>query len=393
MTTWILGGMRTPMGRLGGGLAEVRPDDLLAEVFTALGKRNVWLDPASIDDVFAGDANGAGEDNRNVARMAVLLAGWPASVPAVTVNRLCGSGLEAVVGAHRAIATGDASIAVAGGVESMSRAPWIIPKPERAYPHADATAYSSTLGWRMVNPRLDSTWTVSLGQGAEIAAERFGITRQAQDAFARRSHERAHAAWRRGDFDDEVVPVDGADLAVDENVRDADGLRGLDALRPAFVETGTVTAGNASPLSDGAAAMLLADDATVMRHDLQPLARIVATGVVGVEPHLFSIGPVGAANRALERAGLRWDDIDAVELNEAFASQALACLAQWPDLDPDCVNPVGGAIALGHPLGCSGTRILVTLVHQLQRTGGRYGLATLCIGVGQGLAVIVEATE
>lgn len=388
---WVLDAVRTPIGRHGGALAQVRPDDLAAGALAALLRRHPGLDPARIDDVFLGDANGAGEDNRDVARMAVLLAGLPVSVPGVTVNRLCGSGMEAVVEASRAIATGDADLVVAGGVESMSRAPWVLPKPEQGYPRADATMYSTTLGWRMVNPRMPRQWTVSLGEGAEILAERHGISREAQDAFALESHRRAAAAWDSGAFADEAVAVEGAGLSRDEGIRTDTSSARLAALRPAFRPDGTVTAGNASQLSDGASTLLLAGETSAASLGVEPLARIAARAVSAVEPHLYGIGPVEAARRALKRAGVGWSELAVVELNEAYAAQALACLAEWPELDPAIVNPLGGAIALGHPLGCSGARILTTLAWQLRRSGGGYGLAAMCIGVGQGIAVVLEA--
>jgi len=387
---YVLDAVRTPIGRYGGALAAVRPDDLAATVLSGLIARSPGLDPATIDDVLMGDANGAGEDNRNVARMAVLLAGLPPTVPAATVNRLCGSGLEAVIGASRAIATGDASLCVAGGVESMSRAPWVLPKPERGYPRASETLHSTTLGWRMVNPAMPPQWTVPLGEGAELLADRYGIGRDAQDAFAVGSHHRAAEAWAAGRFADEVVPVPGAELDRDESIRPDTTLAALSALNPAFRPQGTVTAGNSSPLNDGAAALLLADEAGAAAAGRAPLARIVARAVSGIEPQFYGIGPVRAATTALKRAGLGWGDLAAVELNEAFAAQSLACLAEWPDLDPGIVNVDGGAIAIGHPLGCSGARILGSLAWQLHRNGGGHGLAAICIGVGQGLAVVLE---
>jgi acetyl-CoA acetyltransferase family protein len=387
---YILDAVRTPIGRYGGALATVRPDDLAATVLSGLMARSPDLDPAAVDDVLMGDANGAGEDNRNVARMAVLLAGLPPTVPAATVNRLCGSGLEAAIGASRAIAAGDASVCVAGGVESMSRAPWVLPKPEKGYPRGSETLHSTTLGWRMVNPLMPPQWTVPLGEGAEILADRYGIGRDAQDAFAVASHRRAADAWDAGRFADEVVPVPGADLARDESIRADTTLAALSALKPAFRPQGTVTAGNSSPLNDGAAALLLGDEAGASAAGRAPLARIVSRAASGVEPHLYGIGPVRAAATALKRAGIGWGDLAAVELNEAFAAQSLACLAEWPELDPGIVNVNGGAIAIGHPLGCSGARILGSLAWHLHRRGGGYGLAAICIGVGQGLAVVLE---
>jgi acetyl-CoA acetyltransferase family protein len=388
---YIVDALRTPTGRYGGALADVRPDDLAARVVGALLERSPGLDPERIDDVFFGNANGAGEENRNVARMAALLAGLPTSTPGATVNRLCGSGMEAAVEANRAIAVGDASICIAGGVESMSRAPWVVMKPEKAYARTDATLVSTTLGWRLVNPNMPEEWTVSLGEGAEILAERYEIPRAAQDQFALKSHQRAAAAWERGAYADETVDVPGVELPRDEPIREDTSLEKLATLKPAFREDGTVTAGNASPLNDGAAALLLADAEGVKAIGREPLARIVSRGLNAVDPPMYGIAPVEAANRALERAGIGWGDLAAVELNEAFAAQGLACLSQWPDLDPELLNVNGGAVALGHPIGCSGARILATLVWELYRRGGGYGLGTLCIGVGQGIAMVVEA--
>lgn len=388
---FIVDAARTPVGKHGGALASARPDDLAATVVRALVSRNPRLDPARVDDVFFGDANGAGEDNRNVARMAVLLAGLPPSVPGVTLNRLCGSGLEAVIEASRAIALGDASVCVAGGVESMSRAPWVLQKPEKGFARGNETAFSTTLGWRMVNPSMPTQWTVALGEGAEILADKYAISRAAQDEFALRSHQNAAAAWAAGRFADEVVPVAGVQLNRDESIRPDTTLEALAKLRPAFRADGTVTAGNASPLNDGASAVLLADEDCLRAVGREPLARVVSRAVSAVEPQLFGIGPVEAARVALKRAGIGWSDLAAVELNEAFAAQSLACLAEWPDLDPAIVNVNGGAIALGHPLGSSGSRILTTLTWELKRRGGGFGLAAICIGVGQGLAMVVEA--
>jgi acetyl-CoA acetyltransferase family protein len=315
----------------------------------------------------------------------------PPSVPGTTVNRLCGSGLEAVITASRAIAVGDHSICVAGGVESMSRAPWVLLKPERGYARTNETLWSTTLGWRMVNPRMPADWTISLGEGAELLASKYSISREEQDAFALRSHRQAAAAWDSGRYAGEVVPVEGIDLGRDECIRPDASIDALARLRPAFRLDGTVTAGNASPLNDGAAAVLLADAEGARRAGRDPLARIVARGVSAVEPPLYGIGPVAAATAALARAGIAWKDLAVVELNEAFAAQSLACLREWPELDPEKVNPNGGAIAIGHPIGCSGARILGSLAHELHRRGGGYGLAAICIGVGQGLAVVLEA--
>ncbi|MET9021561.1 acetyl-CoA C-acyltransferase [Actinopolymorpha sp. NPDC004070] len=388
---FVLDAVRTPVGRYAGGLADVRPDDLAAHVVGEVVRRNPGLDSARVDDVVFGAANGAGEDNRNVARMAVLLAGLPASVPGVTVNRLCGSGMEAVMAAGRTIAVGEASLCVAGGVESMSRAPWVLPKPDRGFPRESQTLHSTTLGWRMVNPAMPPEWTVSLGEATESLAGEYGISRAGQDAFAVRSHRRAAAAWAAGEFAAEVAPVPGCDLDRDESVRPDTTVEALAALRPAFRPDGTITAGNSSPLNDGAAALLLGDEDAARSIGVEPLARVVSRGVAAVDPRRFGVGPVPAAEQALARAGLGWADLDVVELNEAFAAQALACLAHWPDLDPEIVNPRGGAIALGHPLGASGARIVASLAWQLRRRGGGRGLAALCIGVGQGLAVVLEA--
>ncbi|HVB06269.1 MAG TPA: acetyl-CoA C-acyltransferase [Acidimicrobiales bacterium] len=388
---FILDAVRTPIGRVGGALSGVRPDDLAGAALAALVARSPELDPAAIEDVILGDANGAGEDNRNVARMAVLLAGLPTSVPGATVTRLCGSGMEASIEAARAVETGDAELIVSGGVESMSRAPWVLLKPEHPLPRDNATLHSTTLGWRMVNPRLPAEWTVSLGEGAELLAERYRLSRAQQDAFALASHQRAAAAWEAGAYADEVVPVAGSELARDESIRADSTLERLGQLRPVFREGGTVTAGNASPLNDGAAALLLGSAAGAERAGRAPLARIAARAVAAVEPQYYGIGPVEAAKTALKRAGIGWGDLAVVELNEAFAAQSLACLAEWPELDPAIVNPQGGAIAIGHPLGCSGARLLTSLAWQLHRRGSGYGLATMCIGVGQGIAVVLEA--
>lgn len=389
---YIVDAVRTPIGKYGGALSRTRPDDLAAHVLRSLVERSPQLDPARVDDVFFGDANGAGEDNRDVARMAVLLAGLPISVPGTTVNRLCGSGMEAVVQAYRAIAVGDASVAVAGGVESMSRAPWVLPKPERPFPAGHQQLVSTTLGWRLVNPAMPAEWTIGLGEGAELIADMYGITREAQDAFAFASHRKAADAWAAGHYAAEVVAVPGVDLARDECIRDTTSVEALGKLAPAFRHdgTGTVTAGNSSPLNDGAAALLLADAAGLAELGREPLARVRASAAVGVEPHLFGLGPVDAVRRALAKAGRGFADLAAFELNEAFAAQALGCLAAWPDLDPGIVNPRGGAIALGHPLGASGARLAGSVAHQLAAAGSGTGLAALCIGVGQGLALVLE---
>lgn len=389
---YVVDAVRTPIGKFGGALAGIRPDDLAAHVVRALVDRTPALDPARIDDVVFGDANGAGEDNRDVARMAVLLAGLPVTVPGVTVNRLCGSGLEAVVQAARAIALGDASVAIAGGVESMSRAPWVVQKPERAFPAGHQQMWSTTLGWRMTNPRMPAEWAGSLGEGAELVADKHGITREAQDAFALESHRKAAAAWAAGRYDPEVVPYAGVDLVRDECIREGSTTEALARLKPAFRSdgSGTVTAGNASPLNDGAAALLLTDEEGLAATGREPLARISASAVTGIEPQLFGLGPVEAVERALAKAGRGFADLAAFELNEAFAAQALGCLAAWPELDPAVVNPRGGAIAIGHPLGASGARLAGSVAHQLAAAGSGTGVAALCIGVGQGIALVLE---
>ncbi|WP_028814347.1 thiolase family protein [Streptomyces flavidovirens] len=387
---YIVDAVRTPIGKFGGALSSVRPDDLAAHVVKSLVARAPGLDPARIDDVYFGDANGAGEDNRDVARMAVLLAGLPVSVPGVTVNRLCGSGLEAVIQAARAVALGDASVAIAGGVESMSRAPWVLQKPERAFPAGHQELHSTTLGWRMTNPRMPDEWTVPLGEGAELIADKHGITREQQDAFALASHQKAAKAWSDGLYADEVVPYDGVDLTRDECIREGSTMAALAKLKPVFRTTGSVTAGNASPLNDGAAALLIVDEEGLRATGREPLARIRTSAVTGIEPQLFGLGPVEAVQRALAKAGRSFADLTTFELNEAFAAQSLGCLAEWPDLDPAVVNPRGGAIAIGHPLGASGARLAGSVAHQLAAAGSGTGLAALCIGVGQGLALVLE---
>jgi acetyl-CoA acetyltransferase family protein len=386
-SSFILDGVRTPFGRHGKALAKIRPDDLAAHVVRELIDRAPDLDPSRIDDVIFGDANAAGEDNRDVARMAALLAGLPTTVPGTTVNRLCGSSLESIIQASRAVQTGDASIVIAGGVESMSRAPWVMLKPERPYDSGHATVHSTTLGWRMVNPRMDKRWTIALGESAEILADRYEISRDDQDAFAARSHRNAAQAWDDGWFDDHVVPVSGTDLKRDESIRPETTVQALAALRPAFRKDGSVTAGNSSPLNDGATALLIGREDSV--HG-EPLARIAARAAVGNDPDVFGIAPVRAAELALERAGRTWADVDIVELNEAFAAQSLACLRLWPEMDPDKVNIHGGAIAIGHPLGASGARIVLTAAKELQRRGGGVAVVAICIGVGQGLALVLE---
>ena len=388
---YVLDAVRAPFGRYGGSLSHVRPDDLGAHVVRALLDRSPSLDPEQVDEVMFGDANQAGEDNRNVARMAWLLNGLPTSVPGSTINRLCGSSLDATMQASRQIETGEADVVLVGGVESMSRAPWILLKPERAFPAQQQELYSSTLGWRMVNPNMPGQWTISLGESAEKLAGIYNVTREAQDEFALRSHQRAQAAWESGFYGEWVVPVPGTELERDENIRADTSLEKLGKLKPAFVKDGTVTAGNSSPLNDGAGAALLASEAGAKTAGRDPIARIVSRGAAGVDPDVFGIAPVRAAEIALERAGIGWDDVAVVELNEAFASQCLADIGEWKGLDPERVNPNGGAIALGHPLGASGVRILGSLAHELRRRGGGFGVAALCIGVGQGLAVVLEA--
>ncbi len=388
---FVIDAVRTPFGRYGGALSRTRPDDLAATVIRAALERSPGLDPERIDDVIFGNSNGAGEDNRDVARMASLLAGLPTTVPGTTVNRLCGSSLDAAMHASRSIESGDAELVLTGGVESMSRAPWVVPKPERGFERSPQTMHSTTLGWRMVNPRMPERWTISNGESAELLAERYDIDRERQDAFALASHRRAAAAWEAGFYGDWVPPLDGVELERDENIRAELTPEQLAERPPAFAEDGTVTAGNSSPLNDGAAAVLIGSEAAADAIGRTPLARIAGRGMHGVDPDVFGIAPIEAANQALERAGIDWGEVEVVELNEAFASQSLACIAGWPELDPDRVNPNGGAIAIGHPLGASGARVLGGLAHELRRRGGGWGVATLCIGVGQGLAVVLEA--
>jgi len=388
---YVLDAVRAPFGRYGGSLAKVRPDDLGAHVVGALLERSPDLEPERVDEVLFGDANQAGEDNRNVARMAWLLNGLPTSVPGSTVNRLCGSSLDAAMQASREIETGEADVVLVGGVESMSRAPWIMLKPERAFPAQQQELYSSTLGWRMVNPNMPEQWTISLGESAEKLAGIYRVSREDQDAFALRSHRNAQAAWESGFYGEWVIPVPCTELERDENIRPDTSLEKLAKLKPAFVKDGTVTAGNSSPLNDGAGAALIASEAGARIAGRDPIARIVSRGAAAVDPDVFGIAPVRAAEIALERAGITWNDVAVVELNEAFASQCLADIGEWKGLDPDKVNPNGGAIALGHPLGASGVRILGSLAHELRRRGGGHGVAALCIGVGQGLAVVLEA--
>ena len=395
----VVAAVRTPIGRYGGALRDVRPDDLAAHTIRSLLERTE-LDTGLIEDVFWGDANQAGEDNRNVARMAALLAGLPVEVTGATVNRLCGSGLQAVVSAAREIQVGAARVMVAGGVESMTRAPLVMPKPETAFARGNQTVYDTTLGWRMINPRLAELYPpISLGETAENVAERYGVSRQEQDAFALRSHQRAIAAQDACLFAAELVPVDvpsgrGDTVVVDrdEGPRRDTSLEKLGVLRPAFRPDGTVTAGNSSQLNDGAAALLLMSATAAREQDLQPLARFVDAATAGVDPAYMGIGPVPATRKLLQRLGLSPDGLDVVELNEAFAAQALACIRELA-LDEERVNPNGGAIAIGHPLGASGARLVTTLVHELGRRQGRFGLATMCIGVGQGISAVFERLE
>jgi 3-oxoadipyl-CoA thiolase len=395
----IIDALRTPMGGYRGSLSGIRPDDLAAHVVSAAVERN-GIDPSRIDDVFMGAANQAGEDNRDVARMAALLAGLPAEVPGVTVNRLCASGLEAVNQASRALRLGEGSLYLAGGVESMSRAPWVMPKPENGLPRGEQTLYDTTLGWRMVNPRMAERYsTESMGETGENVAEKYGISREEQDRFALQSHQRAVAAAKAGRFAEQIVPVEvppptkrdePRTLEADEGPREDTSLEKLAKLRPAFREGGTVTAGNSSTLNDGAACLVMGTEETAKELGKEPLARVLSIGVAGVDPAYMGIGPMVAIPKALERAGLELDQIDLIELNEAFASQVLAC-AEGLGIDEERLNVNGGAIALGHPLGCSGARLMTTLVWELRRRGGRYGIATLCVGVGQGVATVIEA--
>ena len=389
MSAFVYAATRTPFGRFNGTLAGMRADDLAATAITGVMAKAPDLDPNAVGEVVWGCANQAGEDNRNVGRMAGLLAGLPVSVPATTVNRLCGSSLDAAMIGSRTIETGDADVVLVGGVESMTRAPWVLPKPDRAFPAGNATAVSTTLGWRLVNPRMPQEWTVSLGEANEQLQERFGISRKRQDEFAARSHRLAAAAWDEGFYDDLVVHVDGVDLTRDEGIRPDSTVERLAGLSPSFRTEGTITAGNASPLNDGASAVLLGSESAAATIGLDPIARIAGRGAFALEPQAFGFAPVEAANRALARAGIGWDQVGAVELNEAFAVQSLACVDAWR-VDPEIVNVKGGAIAIGHPLGASGGRILGTLAKVLVERQERYGVAAICIGVGQALAVVLE---
>lgn len=391
----VVEALRTPIGKYGGALRAVRPDDLAAHVLKGLVERT-GIDPARIDDIFLGDANGAGEDNRDVARMAALLAGFPVEVPGVTVNRLCGSGLQAIVSAAREIQVGAADVILAGGVESMTRAPYVMPKPETGFARKAPKIFDTTLGWRMVNPALAERYPpISLGMTAENVATTYGVSREEQDRFALRSHERAVAAQDACRLSREVIPIDVPDakgtvmVTRDEGPRRDTSLEKLSRLRPAFKDGGTVTAGNSSQINDGAAGVVLMSREAAETHGLRPLARFVDAAVAGVDPAYMGIGPVPATQKLLARTGVTVQELDVVELNEAFAAQVVACMREL-GLDENRVNPNGGSIALGHPLGASGARLAGTLVHELDRTGGRYGLATMCIGVGQGISALFE---
>lgn len=382
---WVIDAVRTPIGRYGGALATVRPDDLAATVVRAIVDRN-GVPPESVDDIHFGAANQSGEDNRNVARMAALLAGLPVDIPGATVNRLCGSSLQALNSAAQAIAFGEGDVMIAGGVESMTRAPYVLPKSDSPFGRKQEL-FDTVLGWRMVNPKMPREWTISLGETAEKVAGQYGISREEQDLFAFDSQMKCKAAMDRGAFDDELTPVGG--VATDEHPRPETTVDSLAKLKPAFKDGGTVTAGNSSGINDGAAALLLCEAGTARRLNWRPMARFVACASAGVAPDVMGLGPIPATNKALRHAGLSVASLDLVEINEAFASQALACMRDL-ELNAAATNPNGGAIALGHPLGASGARIATTLLHELRRRGGRYGLATMCIGVGQGIATIFE---
>lgn len=394
---YVYDAVRTPFGKIGGALSSHRPDDLATHVVKALVERSPDLDVERIDESVFGNANGAGEENRNVARMATLLAGLPVSLPGTTVNRLCGSSLDAAMIASRQINTGDADLMLLGGVESMSRAPWVLPKTERPFPMNNLELSNTSLGWRLVNPSMPGEWTVSLGEATEQLRERDGIGRERQDEFAARSHQLADAAWNEGRYDDLVVPIEpntrtGPRLDRDETIRPGSTSEALAGLRTVFrSEDGTVTAGNASPMNDGAAAAWVGSERAAAWLGREPLARIAGRGAAANEPRYFGYAPVEAANRALAKAGIGWGDVGAVELNEAFAAQSLACIDAW-GIDLEIINAWGGAIAIGHPLGASGLRVLGTLARRLQASGQRWGVAAICIGVGQGLAVVLENT-
>jgi 3-oxoadipyl-CoA thiolase len=397
--TYIVDAVRTPMGKLGGQLAHVRPDDLAAHAIAALLRRNPGLDPMEVEDVYWGAANQAGEDNRNVARMAGLLAGLPTEIPGATVNRLCGSGMQAVVSGSHALAAGWGDVVVVGGSESMTRSPYVMMKPDRAFATGAPEMVDTVLGWRLINPRMQELYPpITLGMTAEVVAAKYDISREDQDVFALTSHQQAVEAVSAGRFDDEIEPIEapldarGKETRVvdtDEGPRPDTSMEALAKLAPVFKEGGTVTAGNSSPMNDGAAALLLATEGGLETHGLAPTARIVSTAAAGVHPDVMGIGPVPASEKALGRAGVGAGDLDLIEINEAFAAQAVAC-QRLLDIDPGKLNVNGGAIALGHPLGASGARILTTLTHELKRRGGRYGLATMCIGVGQGISTVIE---
>ena len=394
-TVYVIDSVRTPIGKYGGGLSSIRPDDLLAHVIKALLERNPGVDPATIEDVIAGDANQAGEDNRNVARMAALLAGLPVTVPGNTVNRLCASGLQAIMDASRAIACGDGELFIAGGVESMTRAPFVMGKSTHAF-NRNAEIFDSTIGWRFVNKKMaDLYHPYSMGETAENVARQWKVSREAQDQFGLASQEKYFAALEAGKWAAELAPIEVLGGKQEKIYFDKDeqprhtSMEKLAALRPAFIKDGSVTAGNSAGINDGAAAMLLASEAAVKKYGLKPIARVVSMGVAGVDPAIMGVGPIPATQKALQRAGLRAADLDLVELNEAFAVQALVCMQEL-GLDPTRINVNGGSIAIGHPLGCSGVRISTTLVHEMQRREARYALATMCVGVGQGAAIVYE---
>ena len=396
---YIVDACRTPMGKLGGQLAHLRPDDLAAHAVAGLLGRNPDLDPMAIEDVYWGAANQAGEDNRNVARMAGLLAGLPIEIPGTTVNRLCGSGMQAVVSGSHALAAGWGDVVVVGGSESMTRSPYVMMKPDRAFATGTPEMVDTVLGWRLVNPRMEQLYPpITLGMTAEVVAAKYDISREDQDAFALTSHQRALTAVAAGRFDDEIEPIEAPidvrrresrTIETDEGPRSDTSMEALAKLPSVFKEDGTVTAGNSSPMNDGSAALLLATDQGLETHGLTPMARIVSSAAAGVHPDVMGIGPVPSSEKALARAGITIAEVDLVEVNEAFAAQAVAC-QRLLEIDPDRLNVNGGAIALGHPLGASGARILTTLTHELGRRGGRYGLATMCIGVGQGISTVIE---
>ena len=386
---YVYAAVRTPFGKFNGGLSGVRPDDLAATAMRGVLAQVPGLDPQDIGDVVWGNANGAGEDNRNVGRMAVLLSGLPVTLPATTVNRLCGSSLDAAMIGSRTVESGDVDVVLVGGVESMTRAPWVLPKPARPFPAGDMTAVSTTLGWRLVNPKMPAEWTASLGDCNEQLQEKFAISRERQDAFATRSHQLADAAWNEGFYDDLTVAVPGTEVTRDESIRPGTSVEKLATLTPSFRVEGTITAGTASPLNDGASAVVLGSRAASSRIGNAPLARVAGRGAAALEPQMFGYAPVEAAEKALQRAGIGWSDVERVELNEAFAVQSLACVDAWK-VDPEIVNTRGGAIAIGHPLGASGARVVSTLAKVLVERRARWGVAAICIGVGQGLAIVLE---